>query len=145
MNFFKILESVKTIIRHNQAIVISIILAIVFCLWFTGCQSHTQSLIDPTKKVTEAELNIEYTSELARLENELKTLKATTEVRLQDLKKQDQFKQALYENAQLIVSGNNPNPLGILSLVGTLLGIGAIIDNRKKDGVIKGLTATDKE
>jgi len=118
---------------------ISLILAVIFSLWFFGCESKTQSLLDPTLKVNESVLNIEYTSALAKLENDMNVLRATTEVRLQDLHKQDAFKQALYSNAQLIVEGNNPNPLGLLSLLGTIFGIGAVIDNRKKDGLIKGL------
>ena len=133
------ITALKVWCRHNQAIVISIVLMLIMAGWFTGCESKTQSLINPAQKVTEDELNIEYTSQLAKLESDLKVLKATTEVRLQDLQKQDAFKQALYKNAQLIVDGNNPNPLGLLSLLGTLFGIGAVIDNRKKDGLIKGL------
>jgi len=138
------IEFIKTTIRHNQGLFISFILAGIFSLWFFGCESRTQSISTPGLRVTESELNVEYTSQLAKLENEMNTLKATTEVRLQDLHKQDAFKQALYNNAQLIVEGNNPNPLGLLSLLGTIFGIGAVIDNRKKDGLIKGLT-NDKE
>lgn len=135
---------IKTGIRHNQSFFVSLILAVIFSVWFLGCQSRTQSLVDPTLKVTEAELNIEYTSELAKLESAMNTLKATTEVRLQDLQRQDLFKQALYNNALLIAEGGNPNPLGLLSLLGTIFGIGAVIDNRRKDGLIKGLTNKKK-
>jgi len=132
-------------IRHNQAMTIGVILALIFCFWFVGCQSKTQSLINPTLKVTEDELNIEYTSELAKLEAELQTLKSTTEIRLQDLHRQDALKQALYQNAVLIAETGNPNPLGLLSLLGTIFGISAIIDNRRKDGIITGLkTETPK-
>lgn len=126
--------------QHNQGIAIGFVLIMLFLLWFVGCQSETQSLLDPQLKVTESVLNIEYTSELARLENELATLKTTTTIRLQDLHRQDELKQALFKNAMLIAESGNPNPLGMLSLAGTLLGVGAIIDNRKKDGLIKGLT-----
>lgn len=132
---------IKETIRHNQAMFISVILTLIFSLWFFGCPSKTTSIIDPIKKVTEDELNIEYCSELSRLENELTVLKSTTEIRLQDLHRQDKFKQGLYENAKLVMENNNPNPLGLLSLLGTIFGIGAAIDNRKKDGLIKGLLA----
>lgn len=127
-------------IRHNQSMTIGVILALIFSGWFFGCQSRTQSILQPDLKITEDELNIEYTSELARLEAEMQTLRATTEIRLQDLHRQDIFKQALFENAVLIAEGGNPNPLGILSLLGTIFGISAVIDNRRKDGIIRGLT-----
>jgi hypothetical protein len=132
-------EEVKLWIRHNQSMTISFVLFIVFSLWFFGCQSRTTSLLNPVNQVCEGELNIEYQSELARLENEMTVLKSTTEIRLQDLHRQDAFKQSLYNNARLVVDGNNPNPIGLLSLIGTIFGIGAVIDNRKKDGIIKGL------
>lgn len=135
-----LIDTIKRWIRHNQSMTIGIVLALTFSFWFFGCQSKTKSLIDPTIQVTEDELNIEYTSELSRLESEMQVLKQTTEVRLQDLKRQDKFKQALFENAVLIAETGNPNPLGLLSLLGTIFGISAIIDNRRKDGVIKGLT-----
>jgi len=137
----KLFDATTKWIRHNQAMAIGMILALILSLWFFGCESRTQSLVNPTLKVTEGELNIEYTSELAKLESELSALKATTEVRLQDLHRQDSFKQALYNNAILIAEGNNPNPLGILSLIGTLFGLSAVIDNRRKDGIITGLQA----
>jgi len=137
----KLFDATTKWIRHNQAMAIGMILALILSLWFFGCESRTQSLVNPTLKVTEGELNIEYTSELAKLESELSALKATTEVRLQDLRRQDSFKQALYNNAILIAEGNNPNPLGILSLIGTLFGLSAVIDNRRKDGIITGLQA----
>jgi len=113
-------------------------------LWFTGCQSTTQSLLKPKTKVTEGMLQIEYSAEISRLENELNTLKQTAELRLQDLHRQDAIKQALFKNAMLIAESGNPNPLGLLSLLGTIFGIGAVIDNRKKDGLIKGLIAKNR-
>lgn len=138
------METVKTWIRHNQSLTIGLILCIIFSVWFFGCESKTRSLIDPDMKITKDELNIEYTSELARLESEMKVLEQTTEVRLQDLHRQDLFKQALFNNAVLIAETGNPNPLGLLSMLGTIFGISAIIDNRRKDGLIKGLTKDNK-
>jgi len=84
-------------------------------------------------------LQVEYKSEIRRLENDLATLKATAELRLQDLHRQDKIKQSLFESAKLIADSNNPNPLGILSMLGTIFGIGAVIDNRRKDILITSL------
>jgi hypothetical protein len=132
-------EKITRWIRHNQSMTIGLVLALIMAIWFFGCESRTRSLVEPGVKVTEDELNIEYTSELARLESEMQTLRSQTEVRLQDLQRQDAFKQALFANAVLIAEGGNPNPLGILSMLGTIFGISAIIDNRRKDGIIKGM------
>lgn len=139
-----LIEDVKKWIRHNQSVFIALILCAIFALWFFGCESTTQSLINGKTEITESELEVEYAAELRRLENDLATLKEITEVRLQDLHKQDVLKQALFNNAMLIAESGNPNPLGLLSLVGTLFGIGAVIDNRRKDGLIRGFTDKDK-
>jgi len=141
---FKIRNSITKWIRHNQAMTVSIVLIVLMTLWFTGCQSRTQSLMEHDLMVTQSELEVEYTWELRRLENELLTLKETTELRLQDLHRQDVIKQALFNNAMLIAESGNPNPLGLLSLLGTIFGIGAVIDNRRKDGLIKGFTDKNK-
>lgn len=137
--FDNLFNNLKQWTRHNQSMVISLILACIFSFWFLGCQSETQSILMPELKVTEGELSIEYSSEIRRIENELLTLKETTELRMQDLHRQDAIKQALFNNAMLIAESGNPNPLGLLSLLGTIFGIGAVIDNRKKDGIIKGM------
>ena len=137
--FDNLFNNLKQWTRHNQSMVISLILACIFSFWFLGCQSETQSILMPELKVTEGELSIEYSSEIRRIENELLTLKETTELRMQDLHRQDAIKQALFNNAMLIAESGNPNPLGLLSLLGTIFGIGAVIDNRKQDGIIKGM------
>jgi len=137
------METIKTIIRHNQGMAISICIALVLVIWFFGCQSKTQSLLHPQEQVTEGMLQVEYKSEIRRLENDLATLKATAELRLQDLHRQDKIKQGLFESAKLIADSNNPNPLGILSMLGTVFGIGAVIDNRRKDMLITSLQKKD--
>ncbi len=136
-NFVNIL---RRIIRHNTGLAVSAIIALVMIFWFYGCESQTQSLIVPTRKVTETQLEIEYSSELGRLEAEMAVLKRDTELRLQDLHRQDKFKQALFEQAKLFAVTGNPNPLGILYAVGAIMGIGTgvnagikkVKDNKKK-------------
>ncbi len=132
-------ESVKQWSRHNQGIVVSTVLAVIFLIWFFGCQSKTPSIVHDGLLVSEPELRVEYAAEIRRLETELKNLEDVTKIRLQNIHQQDALKQALFNNALLIAEGGTINPLGILSLLGTIFGIGAVIDNRKKDGLIKGL------
>jgi len=138
-------ESAEVLIRHNKSMFISLCLCCLFSLWFFGCESKTQSLLSNQIKVTEAELGIEYDKEMRRLENELATLEAIFTAREQDLHRQDALKQALFNNAMLIGESGSPNPLGLLSLLGTIFGIGAVIDNRKKDGLISGLLSNPKQ
>lgn len=124
-------------IRHNQGFFVSLLICIPIGVWFYGCDSTTQSLLDPSVKVTKPELQFEYSSEIRRLENELEDLKSQADLRLQDIARQDEIKAALYNHAVGWTSGQPINPVGLLTTLGGILGIGAVIDNRRKDVLIK--------
>jgi len=130
-------EKIWTAIRHNQGLAISILICAPLAVWFYGCESTTRSLIDPSARVTKPQLQFEYSSEIRRLENELEDLKAQADLRLQDIARQDEIKAALYNHAVGWALGQPINPIGILTTLGGILGIGAVIDNRRKDGIIK--------
>jgi len=91
-----------------------------------GCESKVPSVLYPNLQVTRAELAAEIDSYLA-----------LAEIRFTSLDQQDRFKQLLFEQAVLIASGGTINVLGLLTTVGTLFGIGAVVDNRRKAKVIK--------
>lgn len=132
-------NTIWTAVRHNQGIVISLLICIPIGVWFCGCESTTQSLVDPSIRVTRPQLQFEYSAELRRLENELEDLKSQADLRLQDIARQDEIKAALYNHAVGWASGQPINPVGLLTTLGGVLGIGAVIDNRRKDVLIKTL------
>ncbi|KKN01726.1 hypothetical protein LCGC14_1124800 [marine sediment metagenome] len=129
----------STIIRHNQGIFISIGLCIPILLWFWGCESQVASLKDPSIKVNRLELNVEYETLIAGIDSDITRLKAITDIRLQDLHRQDEIKRTLYNHALGWAEGQPANPIGLLTTLGGIFGIGAVIDNRRKDGIIKTL------
>jgi len=105
--------------------------------WTFGCESKVSSLIEPSKMVTREELNIEISREQQRLESELSVLTKQAELKQQQLDRQDAIKQKLFEFAAVTAEAGTVNPAGVLALLGSILGFGAIIDNRIKDKVIK--------
>lgn len=123
--------------RHNQGLAIAIVIVIVIGSWTYGCNSKVSSILAPNTKVTRVELNIEVQMEAKRLENELDNLMALAEARNQDLDRQDAFKAKLVEFGMVIAEGGTVNPAGVaMGLLG-VLGVGAVVDNRIKDKVIK--------
>ena len=58
-------------------------------------------------------------------------------VKMQKLDRADAIKQKLSEFATLSVQTGTVNPLGIATLLGSIIGAGAVVDNRIKDKVIK--------
>lgn len=95
-------------------------------LWARGCQSQTKSVVNPTVLVTRGELDIEVEAFLA-----------TAELRYIELDQQDEFKRVFFNTAIEFMEGGTINPVAIALVIGNILGLGAIIDNRRKDVVIK--------
>lgn len=91
---------------------IALILLTTFLFWGYGCPSRVPSLLNPAKKITRPELQVE-----------LDTIIATAEFRMADLDHQDQFRDIVFKNALLMVEGGTLNPIGILTMLAGLYGI----------------------
>lgn len=90
-----------------------------FILLFAyGCEPKTKSLTTPDRKVTRAELQTELGLILARAESGT-----------EDLDRQDKIRNLIFENAVFIAQGNQVNPIGVVTSVLALLGIGATVDD----------------
>jgi len=68
--------------------------------------------MEPEKKVTRPELQIELTS-----------IMSTAEYRLADLDKQEAFRDIIFQNALLVIDGGTINPAGIITLLAGLYGV----------------------
>lgn len=125
-------ESFKTkiwkIIRHNQSLTISSVIALCVLAWVWGCHSQVTSIVNPTVLVTRGELDIE-----------VDTFIAQAKLKYLDLNRQDSAKSYVFNIALDFMRGGQINPVAIAIVLGNILGIGAIIDNRRKDVKIKTL------
>lgn len=124
-------------IRHNQGAFVAAIICVFLLAWTFGCQSKVTSLIHEDKKVTAEELNLELDQEVARLEAELDLIVRKAELKEADLKRQDAVKQKLFEFAAISAQSGGVNIPGLLATTFSVLGFGAVVDNRIKDKVIK--------
>lgn len=131
------MEHVARWVRHNQGVFVSMIICAGLLVWGLGCKSKVASLVDPTKRVTSPELAAELDQLTARLNAELDALIKMAELRQQDLLRQDEVKTKLFEFAAMTYKAGTFNPAGVITLVGSLLGVGLVVDNRIKDKVIK--------
>lgn len=130
-------------ISKNQGVFVSVIICIGLLVWTIGCQSKVSSMIEPTKKVTEAELNLEIEMEASRLQAELDYLMKQAELKKIGLRRQDELKQKMLDFALLTSEAGAFNMSGLIGLVAGVVGIGAVIDNRIKDKVIKNRPLKD--
>jgi hypothetical protein len=132
--------TMKTIVKwisHNQGLFVALLISIGLLVWSFGCQSKVGSLIEADKQVTREELQLELDSEVGRLEAELDILSKQAAVKFGELDRQDEIKRKLFEFASITAQAGTLNPAGIIALAGSILGFGAIIDNRIKDKVIR--------
>ena len=123
-----VIEKIKETLRHNQALAIAVVIVICLGVWLIGCESSVTSPINPPKKVNRLQLD----AEIDRLVVDIDTA-------IEDLNKQDLFKQKIFEIGLAAAQGGTVDPIGAgVTLLG-ILGIGAVADNRKKDSIIKTL------
>ncbi len=128
------LDKIKTAMRHNQALVLALAVVLILGAYFVGCESSVRSPINPSNKVNRVELQAELNHTLTLVE-----------IAFADLDAQDAFKEQLSELAIVFASGGGVNPAGLVTSAIGLLGLGSIIDNRKKDALIKLLQNNVKE
>ena len=122
----------KKLIKHNVFQVIAIVHIALILFWVFGCNSKVISLNDHGLKINRVEL-----------QNELETILRSAEIRFADLDKQDRFKQIIFENAALFAGGGTVNITGLLTTLAAVFGFGAVVDNRRKDTVIKTVLRTN--
>lgn len=115
-------------IKDRPAIAIAIILCAAIIFYAYGCESKTRSLIDPERRVDRQEL-----------QNEIDNLINLSRIRFADLQRQDELKKLIFEQTVIVAQGGNVNPVGVLTSLMALLGIGFGVDDvrvrkaRKKD------------
>ncbi|NOQ21600.1 MAG: hypothetical protein GQ565_02970 [Candidatus Aegiribacteria sp.] len=118
----KVLETA----RHYQGTIVALIVCVALCAWGLGCQVTTESPFDPGTKITQAELEIEVGAYASKVT-----------LAYQDIEKQQAIRKAILEAGLAYAQGGGVSPLGLASTLAGIMGLGLVVDNRKKDAVIK--------
>jgi len=126
-------------IKHYKSTSFAVIIAIILSVWLIGCQSTTESLVNPEEKVTKSVLEKEFEFLSSKVDANIEEIRLEYQKRLEDLKRQDDIKRAITEASAAVANSGTINPVGIITLLAAILGIGSIADNRKKDGIIAGM------
>ena len=117
MTNYKI-HNLKLILGDKIFLILGILAACTLLFYAFGCQPKTKSLINPAQKVNVAELQVE-----------IDTLLNLSKIRFEDLRKQQQIKQFVFNQAIAIGETGTVNPIGILTSLLAILGIGATADD----------------
>lgn len=120
------MEKIWTTIRYNYSLLISLLMVGCVLFWAYGCQSTVVSIMTPGRSLNRAELQAELDAFIAQ-----------AQLRFAELDRQDQVKSELFNAAITYATEGTINPIGVALTLGNILGLGAVIDNRRKDTRIK--------
>lgn len=123
------IAKLKILLNHERYQCVGVLLCIVLLGWVSCLPSQVGSILTPNLKVTRDELDAE-----------VKAFLATAEARYAKLDRQDKVKQLIAEKALLFSTTGSINPQGIIALIISILGIGAIADNTRKRLELKQAT-----
>ena len=119
-----------TYLKNNWPIIVALFIALCLAAWAVGCEPKTGSLLEPTRSVTRAELQAE-----------LEHLQSKFAIRSAQLAQQEKFRKLILENALLIAETQTLNPLGLITGLAALYGIGSAVRDGKKIVTKKKSTA----
>ncbi len=118
-------EKIKEVIRHNLGLTWGGVLAILLAIMLIGCEMEVMSPISNTM-VTEKQLAIEVSG-----------VNSEVELAKEKLVKLGMARDKIANVAIILAEGGTLNPLLFVTSLLSLIGIGAVADNRTKDKIIK--------
>lgn len=104
--------------KKNWLCILCLTFGLFLIFYGQGCESRVPSLLDPSRKVTRSVLDLE-----------LRQLVDLAALRKISLDRQDRLKRLVAENAIILLEGSPANPLGILTGIFGLYGLGKVTKN----------------
>ncbi len=120
------MEKILDWLNANHWYIIAGIVISILLFWAYGCESQVTSMLNPNVKVNRA-----------GLQNELQYIVGQVEVKVSDLDRQDEIKQALLDSVNIIGVGGSINPSGLVNLAAC---IGAISFGLNRNQKLKKLS-----
>lgn len=100
-------------LKDHAAGIFTLLLTGVMIVYIVACESKVRSLNNSVRLVTRQELQFE-----------LQHILDTAELRMADLDRQDRLRELIMQNALLVVQTGTFNPVGLLTAMAALYGIG---------------------
>jgi len=116
----------STLFNHERYQSISVIIASLLLVVWWGCEPKAQSIRNPALKLNRLQLQSELDSIIVQVQNSVA-----------DMDKQEKVVNFLFEQALIIAESGTVNPVGILTSIAAILGIGAGVDNVRKRKELK--------
>jgi len=120
----EMLKKIKTFMNHERYQTISVAVVLILLAVIYGCESKVKSILYPDIRITRPQLEIE-----------VNTFLAEAEIRAEQLNIQDELKETIYKVGMTTAQSGTLNPIGVITSMASILGIGAVADNvrRRRD------------
>jgi len=105
-------------LKDTWGIILSILIIIGLTIYAVGCKPTTPSLIDPSKKV-----------DVFELQTEIDSLMLLSKARFEDLQRQNEFRDFIFNQSIKIAESGQINPLGLITTLAAVFGVGSTADN----------------
>ncbi len=129
------MEKIWKWIDHNRCVVIGPIVAIMIWAYALSCMPETASPLDPGRLVNVQQLDLDFKT----WQSQQEIMAAKFEAAGLDLEQQAASNEKIKETILGLASGGIPDVPGLVKLLIGGGGIGVIVDNIRKGGVIGGL------
>ena len=126
--------------NHNRYVLIFPVVSIMLWAYALGCTPTTISPLDPGRMVNVPQLDLDFKT----WQSQQEIMAAKFAVAGQDLEQQKLNNEKIKEQILSLASGGIPDASGLVKLLVGGGGLGAIVDNIRKRGVIAGGKRRDK-
>jgi hypothetical protein len=117
----KVFTETLNFITHNTGFLLSAAVSIALAVSIYSCTPTARSIIDPSRMVTRDELTIEADQ-----------LIATIDLRFKELRQKEAFQETVFDHAIAWTETGTLNPVGLVTTLMAIAGIGATYDNVTK-------------
>jgi hypothetical protein len=131
-----VLTTIWNFIKSNMWAFVFLAVGIAILFFNLSCESTVPSILTPSPTDNSSLIHTGKQVTREELAAELSYITSIAEKRFADLDRQDALRKMIGEQAVIIAAGGALNPAGIISLLMGIFGVGAIIDNRKKQNTI---------
>lgn len=108
-------------IKENWPRVLALNIAATLIMWAIGCQPTVPSLTDPAQLVTRPQLQFE-----------METIARSFELKNAALEQQERLRRLITENALVIATSGQFNPIGLLTTLAAFYGVGSAANDTRK-------------
>lgn len=129
------MQKIMKWLNHNRFVVIFPVVSIMLWAYALGCTPRTMSPLIPGRMVNVSQLDLDFRT----WQSQQEIMAARFEAAGIDLKHQEEQNEKLKTTLMSMASGGVPDVPGLLKLLIGGGGLGAIVDNIRKGGVIGGL------